>query len=276
MPEHHTWFDLLLGRLYKNIEHAIASFSDRAFEVSAGALGVEDAEAHGTWLTGGHVSAQHVFASAFVILILTGIGLSVGAKVKDTQASLVPEDRFTLRTFVELLVEATYGQLVTMMGPKAAKFFLPLIGTCAFLILFSNVLGLVPGFLPPTDVLNTTVPYALVIFFATHIFGVKEHGLPYFKHFLGPLWWLAPLMLPIEIVSHIVRPVSLAIRLAANMTGDHKVLSVFLGFVALIPYLFVVPVAFYGLGLLVSVVQTLVFCLLSAVYISLAIAHEEH
>jgi F-type H+-transporting ATPase subunit a len=115
-----------------------------------------------------------------------------------------------------------------MMGKKAAKFFLPLIGTCAFMIFFSNVFGLVPGFQPPTANLNTTMAMALVIFFATHIFGVKENGLGYFKHFLGPFLPLAPLMLPIELISHIARPLTLAVRLMANMTADHLVLGIFL------------------------------------------------
>ena len=261
MPEHHTWFDLLFGTFYKNVENSAAALGKPL-------LGLEGT---GTWYGGAHVGVQHLFASTLILLVLTAIGLSVYPKLKNAGEALVPESTLTLRTFVEVVVEATYGMMADMMGPKAAKFFLPLIGTCVFLILFSNAMGLVPGFLPPTDVLNTTAPYAIVIFFATHIFGVKEHGLAYFKHFFGPVWWLAPLMLIIEIISHIVRPISLAIRLAANMVGDHAALSVFLG---LLPFL--VPIPIYLLGVLVVVVQTLVFCLLSTVYISLAIAHEEH
>jgi len=173
-----------------------------------------------------------------------------------------------------------YGMMEPMMGKRATKFFLPLIGTCAFLIFFSNALGLVPGMAPPTDNLNTTFACGAIIFFATHVFGVKEHGLAYFKHFAGPIWWMAPLMLPIELISHFVRPVTLGIRLMANMTADHLVLGIFLGLFAgmlggfglLIP----VPVVMYGLGCIVVIVQTLVFCLLSTVYISMAIAHEGH
>lgn len=264
MPEHHTWFDYLLGGIFKDAEAGAGALLGKSM------IGLEG---HGTWYEGVHVGVQHLFGTGLVLLVLLGMLLVAGPKpaVAGNVSSLVPDARFSLRSFFELLVEATYGQMAAMMGPKAAKFFLPLIGTCAILILFSNALGLVPGFIPPTDVLNTTVPYALVIFVATHVFGVREHGLPYFKHFLGPVWWLAPLMLPIEIVSHVVRPVSLAIRLAANMAADHKALSVFLG---LAPW--VIPVPIYMLGLLVVVVQTLVFCLLSTVYISLAIAHEEH
>ena len=112
---------------------------------------------------------------------------------------------------------------------------------------------------------------ALVIFFATHIFGVKENGLGYFKHFLGPFLPLAPLMLPIELISHIARPITLAVRLMANMTADHLVLAIFL---TLAPWFIPLPLPLYFLGCIVVVVQTMVFCLLSTVYISMAIAHD--
>jgi F-type H+-transporting ATPase subunit a len=264
MPGHHTWFDVLLGTFYKNVETA-----------SSVALGgrMIGQDHDGTWIGHGHVSLQHVFGSLLVLVLLTVMAFIARGKLADTRAALVPEDRLTVRTFVELIVEMTYGQMVGMMGPKAAKFFLPLIGTCAFMILFSNAMGLVPGFLPPTDVLNTTVPYALVIFFTTHVFGFKEHGFSYLKHFMGPVIWLAPLMFVIEIISHLARPLSLSIRLAANMIGDHRVITTFL---ALTPIPFIWPIPVYVMGVLVTVVQTLVFCLLSTVYISLSISHEEH
>lgn len=210
-----------------------------------------------------------------VLILLAGMAAAVYPKIKDEKEALVPDERFGLRTFFELFVGATFGVMKDIMGDKAARYFLPLIGTCAFLILFSNGLGLVPGFLPPTSSFNVTLACAVVIFFATHIFGVKEHGLPYFKHFFGPIikWYALPLMLlmlGIEVISHIVRPISLAIRLMANMFADHLVLGVFFG---LIPIL--VPVPILLLGSLVVVVQTLVFCILSTVYIAMAIEHSE-
>ncbi len=147
------------------------------------------------------------------------------------------------------------------------------------MIFFSNVLGLIPGFLPPTDTLTTTAAMAVVIFLATHIYGLKENGVAYLKHFLGPVLILAPLILLIELVSHIVRPVTLCIRLTANMFADHAVLTVFLslltGSLAVLTPVVALPV--YILGCLVVTIQTLVFCLLSTVYISMAIEHhEEH
>jgi len=264
MPHGHSWFDVLLGTFYSNAENAAHVFSAPVNEDGV------------SWVAHEHISLQHVFGALLVLLIILAFALVTNQRVKNTKDAIVPEGQLTMSSFVELITQATYGQLAEMMGPKAARFFLPLIGTCAFFILFSNALGLIPGFLPPTDKLNTTVACASVIFVTTHVFGVKEHGLPYFKHFFGPIikWYALPLMilmLAIELVSSIVKPASLAIRLMANMTGDHLVLTTFIG---LAP--FFIPVPIYLLGTIVVVVQTLVFCLLSSVYISMAIAHEEH
>lgn len=216
----------------------------------------------------------HVF---FVLAILTVVALLTYSKVKDTRDALIPEKKLTISTFAEILVGATYGMMKSMMGDKAARYFLPLIGTCAFLILFSNALGLVPGFAPPTSSMNLTLACGLIIFVATHIYGVREQGLVnYLKHFAGPILWLAPLMFIIEIISHLVRPMSLAIRLMANMFADHAVLGAFFTLSSLAGlYGFLLPVPVLILGSLVVVVQALVFCLLSTVYISMAIEHSE-
>ncbi len=265
MPQHHTWFDVLLGNFYSNMEHASQALGGTL-------IGGDE----GTWLEGQHVGVQHVFGALFVVILLGLMAFSFWSKNRDIEKAIVPSDRFSGAVFLELLTEVTYGQMNQMMGGKAAKFFLPLIGTCAFFILFSNAIGLIPGMLPPTESLNTTLAMGGVIFIATHIFGVVEHGPGYFKHFFGPIikWYALPLMLlmlVIETISHLVRPLSLALRLMANIVGDHKVLALFSG---LIP--FIVPIPFYVLGVLVVVVQTMVFCLLSTVYISMAVAHEEH
>ena len=137
--------------------------------------------------------------------------------------------------FVELhRLALSYNMMSDIMGKPAARKFLPLIGTCAFFILFSNALGLVPGFLPPTSNFNTTLGCGIVVFFATHIYGLKTNGWHHIKHFFGPVIGIAwlPLMLlmfVIETISHIARPLSLGIRLMANMTADHLVLTIFTG-----------------------------------------------
>ncbi|MEZ4288702.1 MAG: F0F1 ATP synthase subunit A [Polyangiales bacterium] len=237
-----------------------------------------------------HLSAQHVVAFAAVILALCGVGFFVKRYASNAQAAIVPHDRLNPVSFIELMTSTVYNMMADIMGRKPAKFFLPLIGTCAFVIFFSNALGLIPGFMPPTDNLNTTWAMAIVIFFATHIFGIKEQGLKhYVAHFFGPPMPLpikiviGPLLFVIEMISHLVRPVTLAVRLTANMFADHLVLSIFVGLFAGIAVLapswfFVpVPVVMYLMGCIVVTVQTLVFCLLSTVYIAMAIEHsEEH
>ncbi len=134
-----------------------------------------------------------------------------------------------------------------------------------------NLIGLIPGFISPNDTLKTNIGLALTVFVLTHYYGVKEHGLAYFKHFLGPSPALIPLMLPIELISHIARPMSLSVRLMGNMMADHKVV---MSFFALVPFL--IPLPFLLLGLLVCLIQALVFCTLAMVYIGMAIEHEEH
>ena len=224
-----------------------------------------------SWMTHEPLFVEHVFSSLLVLVLIAVIGVAVYRKTADTQAALVPSDRLSLATFAEIVVGYAYGAMSDIMGRKAAKYFLPIIGTCAFFILLSNALGIIPGFTPPTDTFDTTVACAVVVFLVTHAYGVKEHGLAYFKHFLGPVWWLAPLMLPVEVISHLARPFSLSVRLMANMFADHLVLGIFIG---LVP--FVIPLPIMLLGVLVVVVQTLVFCLLSTVYIAMAIEHAEH
>jgi F-type H+-transporting ATPase subunit a len=160
-----------------------------------------------------------------------------------------------------------------IIGPRGRE-FLPLIGTLGFFILFSNLLGLVPGFLPPTDNLNTTVACALVVFIATHYYGFKAHGVKYIKHFLGPVPLLSPLFFIIEVISHLARVLSLSMRLFGNIMADHMLLSLTLMAPLILP-LFLSPLSMF-LGVFVSVIQTFIFILLSMIYISLAIEETEH
>ena len=148
------------------------------------------------------------------------------------------------------------------MGPKGKTYF-PLLATFALFILVSNLIALVPGFYPPTANLNTNAAMALTVFAMTHIIGVKENGLAYFKHFCGPVIWLAPLMVPIELIGHLARPLSLTLRLFGNMYGHEIVLMIFF---ALVPIL--VPLPMMLMGVLVAFIQTFVFMLLSMIYIA--------
>lgn len=163
---------------------------------------------------------------------------------------------------MEVIVSGMHKLLLDTMGEHGMKFF-PLIATIGLFILFSNLLGLIPGFESPTANLNTNLSMALVVFVLTHIMGVKIHGWKYVKQFIGPNPWLAPLIFPIEIVGHLARPVSLTFRLFGNIEGGHIVLAVIL---LLVPLL--VPLPILVLKLLICFIQTLVFMLLSMMYIA--------
>jgi F-type H+-transporting ATPase subunit a len=166
------------------------------------------------------------------------------------------------QNIMEVIIGGFDSLLEEIMGHNGRKFF-PLIATLGLFILTSNLIGIIPGFESPTANINTNLAMALVVFFSTHVVGVKEHGLKYFKQFMGPVWWLTPLMLPIEIISHISRPLSLTFRLFGNIKGEDIVLLVVL---FLVPYF--VPLPVFVLMIFTSLVQTLVFMLLSMMYIA--------
>jgi len=167
-----------------------------------------------------------------------------------------------IQNVMEVVVGAIENLLIETMGPHGKAYF-PLIATLAIFILTSNLIGLIPGFESPTSNLNTTVSMALCVFFMTHIVGIKIHGFKYIKQFLGPVWWLTPLMLPIEIISHLTRPLSLSVRLFGNIQGGHIVLAVLF---ILVPFL--VPLPILALKVFIAIIQTLVFALLSMMYIA--------
>ncbi len=257
MGEETTWFDLLPG--LKNLEAYARHYLGRD------KLGVQ---AFPTAF-----SMTHVYAVVLVLLFVTLAALAFRSQVaRGGEKALVPPRRFGLRNLIEMFTDAIMGIAEPTMGTENARRFLPLIGTFAFFIFFSNILALIPGFAPPTATLKTNVALALTVFVMTHVYGLVANGLGYFKQFLGhaPIY-MAPFMIPIEVVSHLARPLSLSLRLLGNIAADHKVVSAFF---VLVPLL--LPVPFLILGVLVSIIQTLVFCLLAMVYINGAVAHDDH
>jgi F-type H+-transporting ATPase subunit a len=142
-----------------------------------------------------------------------------------------------------------------------------------FFILVNNFVGLIPGMTPATDNLNTTIGVGLFSFVIYNFYGIKENGLSYLKHFFGPVLWLAPLMLAIELVSHAIRPLTLGLRLQGNILADHTILGVFVDMFSSVWFI-PVPAIFYGMGIFVSGMQAFVFTMLSMIYISMAIAHD--
>jgi F-type H+-transporting ATPase subunit a len=205
-----------------------------------------------------------------VLLVTTAIARVQLLRVMESQGGgIVPESKLTFRNFFEIVAESLYKLTESVIGHHDTPIYFPVIGTLFIFIFTSNLLGLIPGLLPPTDNLNTTLALGVFVFVYYNLAGLKSHGISYLKHFLGPILWLAPLLLIIEIASHVFRPISLALRLRGNIMGDHVVLTIFNG---LVPY--VLPMVFYGMGLFVAFVQSFVFCLMTMVYISLSTAHD--
>ncbi len=162
-------------------------------------------------------------------------------------------------------VHASAEEVVGHDGPKYIAFF----GTLFLFILFMNMIGLIPGLESPTMYTMVPLGLAVVTFLFYHATGIRAHGFGYIKQFLGPFWWLAWLMLPIELISHAARPLSLTVRLFANMFAGEQV---YLTFVMLTKVL--LPVVFIGLHFFVGILQAYIFMLLAMVYVGGAVSHE--
>jgi len=195
----------------------------------------------------------HVIHSWLVMLILIVCALLFARKVK-----ILPKKG---QNVLEFIIDSLENFMVGITGPEG-KFFFPYIATIFIYILFCNLIGLVPGFYSPTANLNTTLSMAICTFILTHVIGIKFHGAKYIKQFMGPVWWLAPLMFPIELIGHLARVMSLSIRLFGNIFGKEMVL----GILFVLGGLYLAPLPILFLGILVSFIQALVFMLLSIIY----------
>ena len=232
-----------------------------------------------------HSFGDHTFFAIVAALLLIAFASMARGALAKAQDPAVPAAELGSRNIAELIVQLIVSQSDAVIG-KAGRRYVPFYGTFFFYILTSNLMGLFPGFGAPTANLNTTVGLALCSFIGYNIIGVREQGVSYFKHFVGPMTGLpgdsivsklafVPLLLisvmfffVLELFSHGFRPVSLSLRLFGNMMGDHEVIGAFIGLTKL-----VVPVAFYVMGTLVSLIQAFVFTMLSMIYVALAISH---
>ncbi|MDV2502331.1 MAG: F0F1 ATP synthase subunit A [bacterium] len=179
-----------------------------------------------------------------------------------------------LQNFFEVVVEGIADFMEDVIGPEGPKYMF-LIGTLALFILLSNLAGMIPGFTSPTSNLNTNAAMAITVFCIYHVIGVRKHGLAYVKHFTGPIIWLAPLLLPIEIIGHFARILSLSVRLFGNIMGHDIILVILTVLAGLSAFIFWAPIPMIFMGIFVSFIQTFVFVLLSTIYIALAL-EEEH
>jgi F-type H+-transporting ATPase subunit a len=210
----------------------------------------------------------HLFPDYVVMVIIVAAVLIVVFSLATRKLSLIPSRRQSLLEMIYGLFE---GLLTDTIGPEG-KPYLPVIGTVGLFIFSCNIIGLVPGFMSPTSKLNVTVGCALAVFFYYHAQGVRAQGLKYFKQFMGPIPVLAPLMIPIEIISHFSRPVSLSMRLFGNIFAEELLIIIM---ASIVPFL--LPLPFMAVAIFTAVIQAFVFVLLACIYIAGAIAHEgEH
>jgi F-type H+-transporting ATPase subunit a len=211
----------------------------------------------------------HIAHGILVLLILMVFGLLYRAALKTVDDEVIPDGKVSIKNIFQTAVESLLN-LVRGVIPHHTEDYFPLLGTLFLFIFLSNLLGVIPGLMPPTANINTNLAMSLTVFIYYNAVGIKRVGFKtYMQHFLGPALWLAPLMFVIEIVGHCVRPISLSLRLFGNINGDHMVLSTFAGMTPL-----VVPVIFLLFGIFVAFIQAFVFTLLSTIYVGLAVEHH--
>ncbi|OQX17810.1 MAG: ATP synthase F0 subunit A [Desulfobulbaceae bacterium A2] len=173
------------------------------------------------------------------------------------------------QNFWEILIGGMEDFFAENMGRERARMLFPMLATFALFIVISNLIGLIPGFMSPTSNLNITLACTLIVWTTHHVLGLRYHGASYIKHFLGPVPALIPLMLPIEIISNFARLLSLSMRLFGNIMAKETLLSVLF----MLAGAFFAPLPILCLGVLVSLIQALVFTLLSVLYCAQAMDH---
>ena len=231
-------------------------------------LGVHDHEGHtavavlGAWLVCG-----------FVILLALGARMQLAqARAQGGTLQYVPAAGFSLRNLFEIYVSAIRNLAGSMLDAHDTKKFFPLFGGLFIYIFFCNLLGVLPGMLPPTENISNNFAMASVVLVTYLAVGLGRNPGPFLKHMAGPVLWLAPLIMAIELLGLLViRPGSLSLRLMGNIVGDHMVLGIMSDLTKAI-----IPSIFLGLGIFVSFLQAFVFTLLSIIYISMSIVHDDH
>jgi len=262
MEKHFSWFDLVPGfndgssPIFDHVGYAWSNMTPGSETLAKSAPLLP-----ASWM---------VFFFLTIVALVARRGLNQ-ARAQGGTLQYVPDDKLGARNIMEMLIEGLLGQFEAVLGDrKMAIRFLPLMGTLFIFILCCNLLGVLPGFLPPTTDTSTNWAMALVVFFVFNIAGFRANGMGYLKHMMGPMLAIAPLIFVLEMIGVLFRPFSLQLRLMANLNGDHMVLGIFSEMIPLL-----VPCVFLALGIFVSVVQAFVFTLLSTVYVGLSVAHHE-
>jgi F-type H+-transporting ATPase subunit a len=203
----------------------------------------------------------HMVLSALIALVLVKVAMS--------NLQVVPTGTQNL---MEAYISGVLSMGADVMGKEDARKYVALVATIGLFVGIANFIGIIPGFEAPSANLNMTLTLALSVFVYYNYVGIKKQGvINYFKHFSGPVWWLAWLMFPVEIVSHFSRIVSLSFRLFGNIKGDDMFLAVML---MLVPW--IVPLVPFALLTFGAILQAFIFMMLTYVYLGGAVAVEEH
>lgn len=216
----------------------------------------------------GLISHDKTFIYLTHMLLSAGLALLI-VRMAMSNLQLVPKGA---QNFMEAYIGGVLQMGVDVMGAENARRYVPLVATIGLFVAIANLIGIVPGFEAPTAFLEMPLTLALVVFVYYNFEGIRRQGvIKYFKHFLGPVWWLYWLMFPIEIVSHFSRLISLSFRLFGNVKGDDMFLMVIL---MLAPWL--LPMIPFALLTFMAFLQAFIFMMLTTVYIGSAIAVEDH
>jgi F-type H+-transporting ATPase subunit a len=231
--------------------------NERVFDPIARAMGLHISEGH------------HAVPDQIVMALLVAIGI-IGFAVW-LRGRLSVERPGRMQHVIEVLVEGLRELMQQVIG-KDPRPYMPLIFALGFYIFIGNLAGQVPGFISPTSNLNITVSCAICVFLYYNYQGVRKHGVVgYLKHFAGPVWWLAWLLFPVEVVSHLARPFSLSMRLFGNILAEEMILGSLSKYI--FPFLVALPVMF--LGLFASTIQAFIFILLTGIYLQGALEEAD-
>jgi len=243
MPEHELWLTALFNRYLAGVANSILAL----FNLKA----QDPAHPWPNWM------AMELFVVAIIILLTLILRARLSVEHPGKLQHLFEE--------MYLFIKSQAKDVGIEHPEKYSAYF----GTLFVFILLMNLLGIIPSFAAPTMYIYVTAGLALATFAYYNFQGILANGFGYLKQFLGPVWWLAPLMILIEIVSHLARPLSLSVRLFGNMFAGEQVTTVFIALTRV-----VVPVAFMALHVFVCFIQTYVFTLLAMIYVSGATSHE--
>jgi F-type H+-transporting ATPase subunit a len=239
-------------------------------------FGLDEHSLNGWFATPHSVPESHVYvhawlaAGALIVFALVARVALDRARARQGIEKYFTSERPTVLAIAEVFASGIRSLMGDLLGPRDVRAFFPVVAGLFAYILACNLQSLLPGFLPPTDNVNTNTGMALMVFVLFNAIGLLRDPVGYVKHLAGPALLVMPLLFPIELISLAIRPVSLTIRLTANLFGDHAVFTIMSG---LFPP---IGAALLVLALIVSVIQAFVFSLLTVIYINLSLPHDDH